>query len=64
MIKRLSLYIAVYIVVTLVMSYDEVQCALGGEELCWYNLIGKFVIFIALVFAFDKFIRPKIFGNK
>ena len=46
---------------TLIMSYDEVDCALKGEELCLYSLIGKYVIFIILVLLFNKFIKPIIF---
>ena len=43
------------------MSYDEIRCALNGEELCWYNLLGKYIIFMLLVLAYNQFLRPKIF---
>jgi sterol desaturase/sphingolipid hydroxylase (fatty acid hydroxylase superfamily) len=61
MFKKILLYLFVYVVITFLMSYDEVQCAFNGEDLCWVSLIAKFVIFIVLVFIFDRFIKPKIF---
>ncbi len=61
MLKKLLLYTLIYIVISFLMSYNEIQCALNGEELCWYNLIGKFIIFILLIMLFDQFIKPKIF---
>ena len=59
MLKKLALYTFIYIVVAFVMSYDEIQCALDGEELCWVNLIGKFIIFILLMFVLDRIILRK-----
>lgn len=59
MLKKLALYTSIYIVVAFVMSYDEIQCALDGEELCWVNLIGKFIIFILLMFVLDRIILRK-----
>lgn len=61
MIKKLALYTLIYIIISFLMSYDEIRCALSGEELCWYNLIGKYVIFLILILIFNKLIRPKIF---
>lgn len=61
MLKKLLLYTLIYVVVSFLMSYDEILCALNGEEFCWYNLIGKFVIFMILIMLFDQFIKPKIF---
>lgn len=61
MLKKFLLYTLIYIVISFLMSYNEIQCALNGEELCWYNLIGKFIIFILLIMLFDQFIKPKIF---
>lgn len=61
MLKKLLLYTLIYVVISFLMSYNEIQCALNGEELCWYNLIGKFIIFILLIMLFDQFIKPKIF---
>lgn len=60
--KKLVIYTAIYVIMTLIMSYDEVDCALKGEELCLYSLIGKYVIFIILVLLFNNFIRPKLFS--
>jgi len=59
MLKKLALYTSIYIVVAFVMSYDEIQCAFDGEELCWVNLIGKFIIFILLMFVLDRIILRK-----
>lgn len=61
MLKKLLLYTLIYVVISFLMSYDEILCALNGEEFCWYNLIGKFVIFMILIILFDQFIKPKIF---
>lgn len=61
MLKKLLLYTLIYVVVSFLMSYDEILCALNGEEFCWYNLIGKFIIFMILIMLFDQFIKPKIF---
>lgn len=61
MLKKILIYTVIYIVISFLMSYNEIQCALNGEELCWYNLIGKFIIFILLIMLFDQFIKPKIF---
>lgn len=61
MLKKILLYTLIYVVISFLMSYNEIQCALNGEELCWYNLIGKFIIFILLIMLFDQFIKPKIF---
>ena len=61
MLKKLLLYTLIYVVISFLMSYNEIQCALSGEALCWYNLIGKFIIFMILIMLFDQFIKPKIF---
>lgn len=61
MFNKLLLYALIYIVISLILSYDEILCAFKGEELCWVNLIGKFIIFIILTLAFDQFVKPKIF---
>ena len=59
MLKKIILYTFIYIIVAFVMSYDEIQCALDGEEFCWINLIGKFIIFILLMFILDRIILRK-----
>ncbi len=59
--KKFLVYTLIYVVVSFLMSYNEIQCAINGEELCWYNLIGKFIIFMLLIMLFDQFIKPKIF---
>lgn len=59
--KKFLVYTLIYVVVSFLMSYNEIQCAVNGEELCWYNLIGKFIIFMLLIMLFDQFIKPKIF---
>lgn len=61
MLKKIVLYTLIYIVITFLMSYDEILCATNGEELCWYNLIGKYFIFLFLIIIYNKIIRPKIF---
>ncbi len=61
MLKKLILYTVIYVVISYIMSYDEIRCALNGEELCWYNLLGKYIIFMLLVLAYNRFVRPKIF---
>jgi len=64
MLKKIILYTVIYLIITFLMSYDEVQCALSGEELCWYNLIGKYFIFLLCILVFNKLIRPKIFNHE
>ncbi len=64
MLKKIAVYTLVYIIISFVMSYDEIQCAVGGEALCWVNLIGKFFIFMLLMLVFDKIIRPVIFKKR
>lgn len=46
---------------TLIMSYNEIECAISGETLCWYSLLGKYIAFILLVLLFNRFIKPIIF---
>jgi len=61
MLKKLLLYTLIYVVISFLMSYNEIQCALKGEELCWYNLIGKYFIFLLLIYIYDRLIKPRIF---
>ena len=61
MLKKILLYTLIYIVISFIMSYDEIQCATSGNEMCWVSLIGKFLIFILLMLLFDRFIKPRIF---
>lgn len=61
MLKKLLLYTLIYVVISFLMSYSEIQCALNGEELCWYNLIGKYFIFLLLIYIYDRLIKPRIF---
>lgn len=63
MLKKIILYTIIYIGVSFLISYNEIQCALNGENLCWYNLIGKYFIFLLAITLYDKFIKPKIFKN-
>lgn len=61
MLKKLVLYTGIYVLISFVMSADEIACALEGEELCWVNLLGKWVVFLFLMWLFDAYIRPLIF---
>jgi len=61
MLKKFLLYTLIYVVISFLMSYDEIQCAVNGEELCWYNLIGKYLIFLLLLYIYDRLIKPRIF---
>ncbi len=63
MLKKIILYTIIYIVVSFLISFNEIQCALNGENLCWYNLIGKYIIFLLAITLYDKIIKPKIFKN-
>lgn len=60
MIKPLITYTIVYIAITFVMSYDEIECAFQGEQLCWINIIGKYFIFLFLMIIFNKLFKPLI----
>lgn len=64
MLKKLLLYTIIYVVISFLMSYDEIQCAINGEELCWYNLIGKYLIFLLLLYIYDRLIKPRIFKKQ
>lgn len=59
MLKKLTIYIIVFLIITLLLSYDEILCAWSGDNTCVVNLIAKFVIFMLLMFLLDKFIFPK-----
>lgn len=61
MLKKLFLYTLIYVVISFLMSYNEIQCALNGEDLCWYNLLGKYLIFLLLLYIYDRLIKPRIF---
>lgn len=64
MLKKLLLYTLIYVVISFLMSYNEIQCAINGEELCWYNLIGKYLIFLLLLYIYDRLIKPRIFKKQ
>jgi len=64
MLKKFLLYTFIYVVISLLMSYNEIQCAVNGEELCWYNLIGKYLIFLLLLYVYDRLIKPRIFKKQ
>jgi len=64
MLKKFLLYTLIYVVISFLMSYNEIQCALNGEELCWYNLIGKYLIFLLLLYIYDRLIKPRIFKKQ
>jgi len=64
MLKKFLLYTLIYVVISFLMSYDEIQCAVNGEELCWYNLIGKYLIFLLLLYIYDRLIKPGIFKKQ
>lgn len=64
MLKKILLYTLIYVVISFLMSYNEIQCALNGEELCWYNLIGKYLIFLLLLYIYDRLIKPRIFKKQ
>jgi len=61
MLKKILLYTLIYVVISFLMSYNEIQCAVNREELCWYNLIGKYLIFLLLLYIYDRLIKPRIF---
>jgi len=64
MLKKFLLYTLIYVVISFLMSYNEIQCGLNGEELCWYNLIGKYLIFLLLLYIYDRLIKPRIFKKQ
>lgn len=64
MVKQLVIYTLIYILITFLMSYDEIECAFLGEQLCWINIIGKYLIFLFLMFIFTKLIKPLISRKK
>lgn len=64
MLKKFLLYTFIYVVISFLMSYNEIQCAVNDEELCWYNLIGKYLIFLLLLYVYDRLIKPRIFKKQ
>ncbi|HLV46515.1 MAG TPA: hypothetical protein VKY32_05690 [Flavobacterium sp.] len=59
MLKKLTIYIIVFLIITFLLSYDEIVCAWNKDATCLANLIGKLVIFMLLMFLLDKFILKK-----
>lgn len=63
MLKKNILYLLVFLIITLVFSYGEIACAWHGNQTCLVNLIGKFIIFMLVMFILDKFILKKTKDN-
>lgn len=57
--KKLLIYASVYLIMTLVLSYDDIVCAWRGEQTCLINVIGKFVIFMLFMLVLDRYILKK-----
>lgn len=59
MLKKLTIYIIVFLIITFLLSYDEIVCAWSGDATCLANLIGKLVVFMLLMFLLDKLRKRK-----
>ncbi len=57
--KKTLIYASVYLIMTLILSYDDIVCAWRGEQICQIDVIGKFVIFIIFMLVLDRFILKK-----
>ncbi|MEC4114395.1 hypothetical protein [Myroides pelagicus] len=60
---KYSFFTIIYVVLTWFIS-DEVSCAFSGDEICLMNFVVKYVIFMALMIIYDKWIKKLIFKKK
>ncbi len=63
MLKKLFFYTAVYALITFLLSNDW-DCILDPDSYCLINVGSKYVIFLILIFIFDKYIKKLIFKNE
>lgn len=61
MIKKIIIYIFVYLIVTLLMSPEELHGIWHNDSTSWLNIIVKFIIFLIAVVFFEQVIKPKIY---
>lgn len=61
--KKLFIYTIVYLLVTILMSPEELFCSFKLNEICIASIIGKWILFIVIMFLYDKFLKP-LFSKK
>ncbi|AJA69020.1 hypothetical protein HX045_10655 [Myroides odoratimimus] len=60
---KFSLFTVIYVMMTWFLT-DEVGCAFSGDEQCLISFVVKYIIFIALMFVYDKWVKGRIFKTK
>lgn len=62
-LKKVVIYSIIYFIVCLIMSPEELYCSFQLNELCIAAISVKWIIFIVIIFIYDKFIKP-LFNKK
>mgnify|MGYP003483067267 CR=1 FL=1 len=63
LLKKITIYSAVYFLVTLLLSPNELFCSFNLNEMCIASIVGKWILFIIIMFLYDKFLKP-LFSKK
>lgn len=62
-LKKYGLFTFIYILLTWTFSND-LSCLFDLEVVCWANFLGKYLVFIVLMIAYDTWIKGGVFGKK
>ncbi len=62
-LKKYGLFTLIYLILTAVMS-DDLSCLWALNGFCLANFLGKYAIFMLLMWIYDRFFKNKIFGKK
>ena len=62
-LKKLGIYTLVYLIVTILVSIDELLCALKLDTICLISFLSKWGIFIIIMYIYDRFIKPLFHKN-
>ncbi len=57
-LKKLGIYTLVYLIVTVLVSIDELLCALKLDTVCLVSFFSKWGIFIVIMYIYDRIIKP------
>lgn len=58
LLKKITIYSAVYFLVTLLLSPNELFCSFNLNEMCIMSVLGKWLFFVIIMFLYDKFLKP------
>ena len=56
--KKIAIYSLIYIIVTLVLSPEEIYCIIKLDFMCFMSLITKWLIFLVIMYLYDRLIKP------